>query len=447
MKFSKFNVYDRYDDDSYWVYNTLSTATIILNNADFCDVFVNENLDSEKVDIAELCAMGYVIDDQFDELSYLKDLRETVVNSDKCITDIMVAPTMDCNARCYYCFEHGSHREKMSRETADAVVEYIGNHWDHKLFNVSWFGGEPLTAVDVIDYLSTQLKSKNIRFTSKILTNGYELTETVVQRALRDWNTTKVQISIDDLFDDYDNIKKFKHSSSGLSPFKRVIENTHNALCNGLSVRVRINFNPIKKDSAMSVMDYLQENFGDFSNFSSYFAPIDSFSDIVPPIAGEFPEFDEHPFLSLIKHSQKYGYYVGNNRDSSENFAFDEKGILASLKLYPSPTNCYASCPSVFAIDSKGDFYKCHRVLGRGEKYCSGNVKSGVLKNEIYQFFCNTDLVFEECKECALLPICQGGCKINAYIYRDNHACSPMKSILKKLIDYYVRRLLESDKN
>lgn len=63
------------------------------------------------------------------------------------------------------------------------------------------------------------------------------------------------------------------------------------------------------------------------------------------------------------------------------------KGLLVDLKLYPSPTNCYASCPSVFAIDSKGDLYKCHRVLGKGQKYSSGNVKTGIEKMKFISSF------------------------------------------------------------
>lgn len=112
--------------------------------------------------------------------------------------------------------------------------------------------------------------------------------------------------------------------------------------------------------------------------------------------------------------------------------------------MYPSPTNCYASCPSVFAIDSKGDLYKCHRVLGKGQKYSSGNVKTGIEKNEIYKFFCNTDLVYEECKDCKLLPVCQGGCKINAYIYKDEHACSPIKAIFPELIEEYLKNYIST---
>ena len=32
MKFSKFNVYKKYNDQEYWVFNTLTTALIILEN-------------------------------------------------------------------------------------------------------------------------------------------------------------------------------------------------------------------------------------------------------------------------------------------------------------------------------------------------------------------------------------------------------------------------------
>ena len=53
----------------------------------------------------------------------------------------------------------------------------------------------------------------------------------------------------------------------------------------------------------------LQYKFGKYSGFSSYFAPIDAKSNIVPCIANSFPDLEEHPFLSMIKFSQKYGYY------------------------------------------------------------------------------------------------------------------------------------------
>lgn len=442
MMQSKFNVFKRYREKTHWVYNTLTTALVIIDEAPFIQYFIDENFSMNDNDFKNLCEMGFFIENEFDELGYLEELRKTVVESNKKIADIMIAPTMDCNAHCYYCFEHGCHHEKMSLSTADAVVDYIKANWNHELFNVTWFGGEPLLALDIIDYISERMRQEGITYISRITTNGYELTPEVVKKAVGEWHTNKIQISIDALYDEYDKIKKFDSNQDGRS-FRKVIKNTKIALDAGLNVRVRINFNPIEQDKATALMEYLQNEFFGYANFSSYFAPIDADSKIVPSIASNFETMYEHPFLSLIKFSQRYGYYSGNSRGKEGNFLYDTQGLLVDLKLYPSPTNCYASCPSVFAIDSKGDLYKCHRVLGKGKQYSSGNVKTGIINNDIYNFFCNTDLVFDECKECKLLPICQGGCKINAYTYEDEHACSPIKSILPELIEIYLEKLTD----
>lgn len=292
-------------------------------------------------------------------------------------------------------------------------------------------------ATDIIDYISEKLETSEVKFISRITTNGYYLTPEIALRAKEKWHTRKIQISIDALHDEYNKIKRYINSDCE-NPFERVIGNLENALKIGLTIRVRINFNPLKKHKAVQLMEYLQSRFGDYSGFSSYFAPIDADQKVVPTVAGRFDSEMEHPYLSLIRFSQKYGYFLGNNRGADGNFLYDEKGMLTSLKLYPSPTNCYASCPCVFAIDSRGDLYKCHRVLGKGHQYSSGNVSTGIIQNDIYNFFCNSDLPYEECKNCKILPICQGGCKINAYIYKDEHACSPIKSIVNDLIRMYI---------
>lgn len=440
MKESRFNIVGEYDERQVWVYNTMTTATVILTTSEYNRFFHSHMTDGNDETFLQLCEMGYFIDDDFDEFTYLRNLRDTVVKSNSQIADIMIAPTMDCNARCYYCFEHGCHHDKMSISTADAVVKYIKENWNHDLFNINWFGGEPLMATDIIDYISEQLEESKVKFVSRITTNGYYLTPDVAMRAMEKWHTHKIQISIDALYDEYNNIKRYINTDCD-DPFERVIHNLEEALEVGLTVRVRINFNPLKKDKASQLMEFLQNRFGKYSGFSSYFAPIDADSKIVPTVAGQFENEYEHPYLSLIHFSQQYGYFSGNNRGVDENFLYDEKGLLTSLKLYPSPTNCYASCPCVFAIDSRGDLYKCHRVLGRGSRYSSGNVSTGIVRNDIYEFFCNSDLPYKECETCKILPICQGGCKINAYIYHDEHACAPIKNIVSDLIKMYIDKI------
>lgn len=440
MKESKFNLTGEYDNNQVWVYNTLTTAAVLLNEKEYNRIFNLHMFSNYDETFLQLCDMGFFLDDDFDELAYLKQLRDTVVKSNSKIADIIIAPTMDCNARCYYCFESGCHHDKMSIQTADAVVKYIIDNWNHDLFNINWFGGEPLMAPDIIDYISERLEANEVKFISRITTNGYYLTPEIAQHAKEKWHTHKIQISIDALHEEYNRIKRYINDDCD-NPFERVITNLENALKLGLTIRVRINFNPLKKDKASQLMEYLQSKFEQFDGFSSYFAPIDADQRIVPTVAGNFENETVHPFLSLIRFSQQYGYFSGNNRGIDENFLYDEKGLLTSLKLYPSPTNCYASCPCVFAIDSRGDLYKCHRVLGKGSQYSSGNVSTGIIKNEIYDFFCDSDLPYKECESCKILPICQGGCKINAYIYKDEHACSPIKNIVGDLIKMYIDKL------
>ncbi len=89
------------------------------------------------------------------------------------------------------------------------------------------------------------------------------------------------------------------------------------------------------------------------------------------------------------------------------------------------------------AIDSKGDIYKCHRVLGKPQ-YKSGNIWNGIENNEIFKTFCTEELGHKECYECKLLPICQGGCVINRVLYDHEHSCTPIKAVYKDLIQKFV---------
>ena len=40
------------------------------------------------------------------QLEDLSRIRNEIVETDHGITAVTIAPTMDCNARCYYCFEN-----------------------------------------------------------------------------------------------------------------------------------------------------------------------------------------------------------------------------------------------------------------------------------------------------------------------------------------------------
>ncbi len=69
---------------------------------------------------------------------------------------LTICTTMGCNFDCPYCFEN--HKAgKMSAEVQDDVVALAERMLDaaqRKALSVTWFGGEPLLAPDVIEALS-----------------------------------------------------------------------------------------------------------------------------------------------------------------------------------------------------------------------------------------------------------------------------------------------------
>lgn len=439
MKPSKFNIAQAYKDHIL-LYNTYSTSLVELEPELYNDIFLNNNI-SNTNEIEELSEMGFLVNDEIDELKEQQKLRDTVVStSNNIISNIIIAPTLACNAHCYYCFEKGYRKGTMSSNTAKAVVAFLKDHWNGEKIGITWFGGEPLLAADAIDKIIEGLNNEKIPFSSKITTNGSLLTKEMIKR-INKWNVDKIQITLDALYDEYNSIKNYDDISDA---FTLVINNIELCLKAKLNIRIRINFDPDKMDTAVKTMEYLNKKFGSYSNIKIYFAPIDEDDCVVRNITNSFDDLAEHPYIKLIKYGREHNLYRGfpDMEDDDYINEFDGHGLLKKLKIYPQPINCYAACQNVFSIDCNGKLYKCHRGLGRDE-YASGDVFTGVLHNKIYEYFCNTDTIMPECDECAILPICQGGCKINAQLYRGKGCCAPSKQIIGQLIQLYREDLLK----
>lgn len=442
MRPSKFNIV-QVVEGNVLLYNTYSTSMVELEPELYTDIFEKGN-NSCGPEIEQLQVMGFLVDDALDELAEQKQLRDTVVStSGDTISNIIIAPTLACNANCFYCFENGYRQGIMTPDTARAVVHFLKEHWDGGKIGITWFGGEPLMAADIIEIMVDELNREGIPFVSKITTNGSLLTREMIHRIQRKWKTDKIQITVDALGAEYNAIKNYIGIDDA---FSLVIENIQACLEEGLSIHIRINFNPEKIDSAVKTMEYLNKLFGDFQNIKVYFAPIDADDCVMRNITDDFAERDEHPYIELIKYGRKHGLYRGfpDMEDDEYTQEFDTDGLLKKLKLYSQPINCYATCQNVFSIDCNGKLYKCHRGLGRDE-YASGDVFTGIQKNDIYNFFCDTRVPMDECNECKILPICQGGCKINVRLYNGKGCCAPSKAIINQLVQLY-RKDLEKER-
>lgn len=166
MRLQKYTKQFEYDDRGF-VFNQLSGliyeipygAYFLLKKQDF------EKLNEEYAEVYQfLVNENVIVPDNFNEKDFINQKikeRNHVFDDYKDIT-VVIAPSLDCNFDCIYCFENDGKTKKpvlMSKETASNVIKYIENNIprDSKL-RISWYGGEPLLAVDTIYYISQELK-------------------------------------------------------------------------------------------------------------------------------------------------------------------------------------------------------------------------------------------------------------------------------------------------
>ena len=433
FKVSKFNIKIE-DGEKYLIFNTLTSSLIRVEKDTYHKIFEQFIFDDKGIK-KSLFDMGYIVDEDIDENYKLLVSKQRFKYAVKGITSAVIAVTTECNARCYYCYENGIKRVPMTMETADAIVDFLDKNSITRKLTVQWFGGEPLCAVDVIDRISNGLIHRGIEISSLITTNGYCINDEILDKAKNVWNLKRFQIPVDALNEDYDTIKNYIDVEIGGSAFEKVIKNIHKVLDAGFHVNVRTNFNPNDTHPTKEVLRFLAKEFKGESRFFAYPEPITGVS--MPSVVdGDFAG-KIHPYFDLLLEARELGFLCPTLLKEENYYAGDES--LSGIKLTSRPTGCYATNLNSFAIDSKGDLYKCHRQLGRKEYSC-GNVWSGFIYNSVLKNFCDDTYCYDECNDCALLPLCHGGCKVKKASGGLN-GCLAIKSIVKDIIKVFNSEL------
>lgn len=423
-------------DDKIALFQTLTSSVVKIDRAMFSRIFEEGDLRTDPDAVAALESMGFLTQHE-DEDFRLTALRRQYKSADTGVQSAIIAVTMECNARCYYCYENGATRAKMTLPTADAVVDFLDSRCKTRKLVIQWFGGEPLCAVDIIDHIATCLRDRGIQLSGLITTNGLLIEDDILEKASGLWGIKRFQIPVDALGADYDRIKNYKDIPAGESAFNRLTGNIHKVLQRGFHVNARINFDPGNIAPAIDVLHHLAREFSHYPNFFAYAAPLTGKN--IPSIVDLDTKGRMHPYLQLLLEMRRLGFLTPTLLKEECYYGGDES--LSGLSLASRPTGCYATLPNVFAIDQNGDLYKCHRLLGRGQNYTCGNVFSGVEYNKTLRFFCDDQPCYPECADCALMPICQGGCKVKQKWYGGHAGCLAIRDIVKDVIRCYVAEL------
>jgi uncharacterized protein len=379
--------------------------------------------DDDSKEFAILKDNGFVVYERIDEFGRicLQEKQAMFVTKPEQLS-FVIAPGMNCNYSCKYCFEADSDKTGvMTLEVAEKVSKYICNQLkrnsDAKKLHISWFGGEPLLYIDAIEIISRSLveftNKISVEYNASIVTNGRFLDKITLNKLLS-FGIKKAQVTLDGTESVYCESK-----GASREDFNYVIRNIIYASGKvNLSVRLNIPKNDAKE--AIEITDLLLSNYDLLGKIDVYFAFINDYSPSIDDDA------ERKSFINYVENHLFWFYYLVNKYGVSENqrIGTDRKS-----------THCAFVCMDTICIGPYGELYKCEHDFGNVSRIMGDVWHDRYYSNSEYKFYSGLDSPEKiKCFKCKYAPICVGGCmshNINGYNGFDCEAYGKLQLRLK----------------
>lgn len=436
MKKSKYNKIIKLENGKTIAFNSITCALAevddeflnVLDNIENIDV---ENLNSKTKELIKNMADGsYIIDDDTDELKLLKYRNYNGKFSSREFS-LVIAPTLACNFACPYCYETAK-VGMMSKEVQDSLIEMIEENAKYKRdINITWYGGEPLLAKDIIFSLAKRAieicDRENVKYSSYIVTNGYLIDDEIV-KAMKEYKITGAQITVDGPPSIHNKRRKLKKSDE--ETFDKIISNIKKLVDNEVgNINIRINVDKTNINHIEELLDILEQN--GIKDVTVNLGHVTAYTEACNGVVDSCLNIEEY-----AENDAKY-----------QKILF-ERGykVAGRYPFYPSikANYCCADQVGAFVIDAEGYMYKCWNDVGNVNR-AVGNVTK--IKSEVDEKMqaMNTEYILwspfdhEDCKECSILPICMGGCPYKGLMSKKPECEKWIYSLEKTIIESYYQ--------
>ena len=190
------------------------------------------------------------------------------------VLHLILMPTEACNFRCVYCYESFAHG-RMRPDVVRGVKALLGRRAAGlRSLTLSWFGGEPLLAVDIMEDILMHAHSLRDRYPrmhlgSDITTNASTLSRARFERLL-DLGVAHYQISFDGPREWHDR-KRIR--ADGGATFDRIWSNllAMRDLRREFTVLVRLHVDKENHDAIPEFLAEYRDAFGGDERFSLFF--------------------------------------------------------------------------------------------------------------------------------------------------------------------------------
>ncbi|MGZ4032979.1 MAG: radical SAM protein, partial [Tumebacillaceae bacterium] len=352
----RFNFRSRNSNDELVVYNSYTGAVGIVPQDQEAEVIealkptsLTQNLNGILQDLREGGLLVPSDEDEFEKAAQLH--RETFQATDRLWLIIM--PTEECNFRCVYCYEEFKVKE-MKPDIREGIKKFVLKQAANlKYLHVSWFGGEPTEAPEVIVELSKFFldlcEEYGIAYDSAITTNGYNLKPELARMLIEDCKITFYNITVDGMKEEHDQRRILK---GGGETFETIIDNMIKLKATEMEfkVQLRTNFDKHSRDEVPKFMDYVVETFERDHRFAVFYqtigkwgGPNDGILDVCDGTQGTKDMYNLH------KQAKHKGL---------------PQAIIAE-SLGPTNSVCYAALPHSLVFGANGVIYKCTLALDK----------------------------------------------------------------------------------
>ncbi len=416
-KVSKYN-YFLSGRNSVVLYNSASDALLVLvpelaelleSNSARIEQIVNIHPDF----FYALKEKGFIVPKETDEVeNFIHLLRKEEQSPRK--FNMIINPTMDCNLRCWYCYENHTKGTVMSSQVIESIKKLICKKLENvelEELNISFFGGEPLMQFrrviqPIVEYAMGECDTRNVRLGVSFTTNAVLLNEYMITwlKPINEKQPIGWQITLDGYREFHD---KSRLTVDSRPTYDIIVKNIKALVMNGMKVTVRFNYTA---QNLPSFVDVLQD-----------------FEDLVPQhrsrIFFDFQQvWQENP--------------VDKNLVKDVKMAFLEEKFDVSLEQVASRYRCYADKESDIVINYTGDLFKCTaREFNKG-------LREGVLLengelswNNLYERRMAVKYANVGCKACRIYPLCFGGCS-QRQLEKETNTC------LRKLSEEEKERII-----
>lgn len=425
METLKFSIFNRLvaDENQYYLFNT-RTGSLAELNQDEKDRYISllnsddSSFGSSDLFIRSLIEAQFLISKDLNEIQLLETEAENLNCAENRVLGLTIAPTLNCNFCCTYCYEKKSDkRNTMTADVQEDLLTFIKNNLKGKSgLSVCWYGGEPTLTLSIIENLSEQIikicEEAKISYFASMITNGFLLTAENI-KTINKCQITALQVTLDGLKKDHDRRRIHKNGNGTFDTIVNNLIENYNLLPH---VSLRVNTDRANRNSVFDLYCFFKEL---------------NMLDKIAVYPGKTSNIDDCCHKDSCLSSQ----------DFSELALSYLKATNASVqKLLPArkQIRCTADSDQSYVIGPQGELYKCWDDIGKKE-YTTGDIWTGWNENNRFIQFKNSmpfsDL---ECVNCDCLPICLGNCP---RLFFEQKECSKYKYILDKAVILAAKRL------